>query len=75
MSCGGCCEDSACPTMRRSVGSAVLPWKKNCVECCCLVQVLWNKQRGPEALSRLLYGTVESGGLGLIPPVDTAKGM
>lgn len=25
MWCGGCCEDSACPTMRRSVGSAVLP--------------------------------------------------
>lgn len=49
--------------------------RKKCVECCCLVQVLWNKQRGPEALSRLLYGTVESGGLGLIPPVDTAKGM
>jgi hypothetical protein len=37
-------------------------------------KVLWNKQRGPGALSLLLYGTVESGGLGLIPPVDTAKG-
>lgn len=38
------------------------------------VQVLWNKARGAEALSTLLYGPKESGGLALVPPVDTAKG-
>lgn len=42
--------------------------------CCPMLQVLWNKERGADALSNLLYGPVESGGLGLVPAVDTAKG-
>lgn len=37
-------------------------------------KVVWAKQRGADALSRQLYEPVEAGGLGLIPPVDTAKG-
>lgn len=32
-----------------------------------------NKQRGPDALNALLYGSPDSGGLGLIPAVDTLK--
>jgi len=37
-------------------------------------KVIWAKQRGRDALSRQLYEPVEAGGLGFIPPVDTAKG-
>lgn len=36
--------------------------------------VLWNKERGADALPELLYGPVDKGGLGLVPPIDTPKG-
>lgn len=36
-------------------------------------KVLWNKERGSDALSALLYGPAEAGGLGLVPPVETAR--
>jgi hypothetical protein len=38
-------------------------------------RVMWNKERGEDALGNLLYGQPEAGGLGLVPHVDTAKGM
>ena len=39
-----------------------------------LEKVLWNNEHGADALNNLLYRPTEQGGLGLVPPVGTAKG-